>query len=216
MVIPIILVNEGDWAAKDLWHIYVPAMFIGLLAMGPAVILGEKRNKPKIVFLLSSALFIVVSVLISLNDPQLTLIALFIFFIAFNLIEPLIQSMVSKFVKANEKGRALGYTNSFAYIGTFLGGTGAGLFLNSESIHTLGYILVVLSLIWFIWTLLIDNPVPKGNIYLSYSSELEIKLENSSFGFIDEWYINRTENLIVIKYDISLHSEENLQKQLKS
>jgi len=213
MIIPIILVNSG-WDMKDLWQIYVPAMFVGLLAMGPAVILGEKKNKPKIIFLLSSILFVVVSILISLNSPELTIIALFIFFIAFNLIEPLIQSMVSKFVKANEKGRALGYTNSFAYIGTFLGGTGAGLFLNSESIQILGYILVALSVFWLIWTLLIENPIPKGNIYIPYNQEIETKLENSNFESIDEWYINRTESLIVVKYDKSLHSEDDLKKQI--
>ena len=214
MIIPIVLTTQGDWAKEELWQIYVPAMFIGLLAMGPAVIFGEKKNKPKIIFLLSSVLFLVVSVLISMNTPELTIIALFIFFVAFNLIEPLIQSMVSKFVKVNEKGRALGFTNSFAYIGTFLGGTGAGIFLNSGNIETLGYILIGLSLIWFVWTILIENPIPKGNLYIPHSKALENRLEKANLKEIDEWYINRTENLIIVKYDKSIYSEDKLNKIL--
>lgn len=214
MIIPIILLQNGYMEKTDIWQLYVPAMFVGLLAMGPAVILGEKKGKPKTVFVASSFLFIIVSVLISLNDPQMTIVALFLFFIAFNLIEPLIQSMVSKLVKANEKGKVLGYTNSFAYFGTFLGGTGAGLLLNidANSTETLGYILVVLSVIWFVWSLIIENPTPKGNLYLEYSDEVEQKLEKANFEFIDEWYINRTENLIIVKFDKTKYSEDELQK----
>jgi len=214
MIIPIILLQNGYMEKTDIWQLYVPAMFVGLLAMGPAVILGEKKGKPKIVFVASSFLFIIVSVLISLNNPQMTIVALFLFFIAFNLIEPLIQSMVSKLVKANEKGKVLGYTNSFAYFGTFLGGTGAGMLLNidANSTETLGYILVVLSVIWFVWSLIIENPTPKGNLYLNYSHKIERKLEKETFEFIDEWYINRTEKLIIIKFDKTKYSEDELKK----
>ena len=215
MIIPIVLTTQNGWEMADLWKVYIPAMFVGLLAMGPAVVFGEKKNKPKVVFILSSALFIVVSALISFGESDTIILALFIFFVAFNLIEPLIQSMVSKFVKADEKGKALGFTNSFAYVGTFLGGTGAGLFLDGGNIQMLGYILLTLSTIWFIWTITISNPIPKGNIYLNFSTNMEKKLEKGNFEFIDEWYINRTEKLIVIKYDKSKFTEDDLKAKLK-
>jgi len=193
------------WEKEELWHIYIPAMILGILMMGPAVILGEKRNKPKILFLTSSALTILVAFLIS-SKP---VIALFLFFIAFNLIEPLIQSMVSKLVRSDQRGKALGYTNSMAYIGTFAGGTFAGMFLHNSKIEIFQYILAGLAGIWFLWTLIIKNPILKGNVYLDHSQELENKIDDLiSKNIIFEWYINRNENLIVIKY-IKSHTSEN-------
>ncbi len=208
MMIPMILTSKEfgfGWEKEELWHIYIPAMILGILMMGPAVILGEKRNKPKILFLTSSALTILVAFLIS-SKP---VIALFLFFIAFNLIEPLIQSMVSKLVRSDQRGKALGYTNSMAYIGTFAGGTFAGMFLHNSKIEIFQYILAGLAGIWFLWSLIIKNPIPKGNVYLDHSQELENKIDDLiSKNIIFEWYINRNENLIVIKY-IKSHTSEN-------
>ncbi len=214
MLIPIILTSSGEWAKDELWKLYIPAMILGLLSMGPAVILGEKKGKPQIVFLFSSLLFVLTAILLSFNASTTTVIALFLFFIGFNLIEPLIQSMVSKLVKVTEKGKALGYTNSFAYFGTFLGGTGAGLFLQNDNIQLLSYILVSLSILWLIWTLKFKNPTPKGNIYFNHSDILQSRIEKENFEFIDEWYINRTENLIVIRYIKVKYSEDEIRSQI--
>jgi len=215
MLIPMILTSSGEWGKEELWKLYIPAMVLGLLSMGPAVILGEKKGKPKVVFLISSALFIFTSLLIIYHRVETTVVALFIFFVAFNLIEPLIQSMVSKLVRMNEKGKALGYTNSFAYFGTFLGGTGAGIFLQMDKVEILGYILIALSIVWFMWTLTFKNPTPKGSIFLQHSISLQEKIENGNFVFIDEWYINRTENLIIVRFNRLKYSEDEVRKELE-
>jgi len=214
MVIPILLTSSGEWSKEELWKLYIPAMVLGLLSMGPAVIFGEKKGKPKIVFLISSFLFVLTALLLAKNSVSTTILALFVFFVAFNLIEPLIQSMVSKLVRVTEKGKALGYTNSFAYFGTFLGGTGAGLFLENGDIEKLAYLLIALSTIWLVWTLRFRNPELKGNIYLDHSNSLQSKIEGGNFTFIDEWYINRSENLIVIRYSRILYSEDEIRDQL--
>ncbi len=215
MLIPILLVSSGEWSREELWQLYTPAMVLGLLSMGPAVIFGEKRNDPKKIFMLSSTLFIVTSILISIGSLTAVTSALFIFFVAFNLIEPLIQSMVSKLVKVSEKGRALGYTNSFAYFGTFIGGTGAGLFLQVGEISTLGYILTALSIFWLVWTISIENPVKKDTLYMALSETLETQLRTEKYQFIDEWYINRTEKLIVVKFDSEEYLKEDIEEILK-
>jgi predicted MFS family arabinose efflux permease len=216
MTIPILLTTQFGWEKSDLWKLYIPAMVFGLFAMPVAIIFGEKKGKPKFVFLLSSTLFVLVSFMLTFGKSEnLVVISLIIFFIAFNLIEPLIQSMVSKFSKVDEKGKALGYTNSFAYLGTFIGGTGAGIFLQFNSADILGYILIALSIFWFIWTLKIDNPVPKGNLYFKHSNFLVQKLERGDLDFVDEWYLNVSENLVVVKFDKERYSEEELRKRFE-
>ncbi len=138
-----------------------------------------------------------------------------ILFVAFNLIEPLIQSMVSKIAKVNERGIALGYVNSMAYIGTFLGGSGAGLALTFNRIDLIGYTILVISLIWIIWTIFIKNPIKKGNLYLNYSVELENKIFSKNYKFIDEWYVNKNENILVLKFNAEIYNEQDIRKEIE-
>jgi predicted MFS family arabinose efflux permease len=216
VIIPILLTENFGWEKSELWKLYIPAMIIGLATMPISIKVGEKGGNPKLVFILSSFMFIIVAGILSFgNSENLVITALILFFPAFNLIEPLIQSMATKFVRADEKGKVLGYTNSFAYFGTFFGGVGAGIFLSFSNVNELGMILIVLSAIWFIWTLTIKNPIPKGNLYLKHSHFLQQKLERGDFEFVDEWYLNVSENLLVVKFDKKKWNEEDLLKKIK-
>ncbi len=217
---PFILVKNNIFQQNELWQLYIPSMLLGLLAMGPAVIFGEKRNKPKIIFLISAILFAVASIFYVNFGNSGIIFAMPIFFVAFNLIEPLIQSMTSKIAKIDERGKALGYVNSFAYIGTFLGGSGAGLILSlysndlTQALNLIGIIILVISIIWISWTIFISNPVKKSNLYLNYSEDLENKILKNNFEFIDEWYINKSENILVIKFNAEKYNETEIKKYI--
>jgi predicted MFS family arabinose efflux permease len=216
LIIPILLTQSFGWEKSELWKLYIPAMAIGLLSMPISIKVGEKGGNPKLVFIISATLFLVVSGILSFSNSEMfVILALLIFFPAFNLIEPLIQSMVTKFVRADEKGKALGYTNSFAYFGTFFGGVGAGLFLTFGTVTQLGYLLIVLSASWLFWTLRISNPIPKGNLYLKHSHYLQQKLERGDFEFVSEWYLNVSESLLVVKYDKRNWKEEELLEKIR-
>ena len=47
------------------------------------------------------------------------LIGVVIFFIGFNMHEPIMQSLASKFAKVHQRGLVLGIFNSAGYLGTF-------------------------------------------------------------------------------------------------
>ncbi|MCK7492478.1 MAG: MFS transporter [Comamonadaceae bacterium] len=51
---------------------------------------------------------------------------LFLFFLAFNLLEATLPSLVSKIAPAGSKGTAIGVYNSFQFLGLFLGGVLGG------------------------------------------------------------------------------------------
>jgi predicted MFS family arabinose efflux permease len=127
VLIPIILTKPEygfNWDKSELWMVYAPAMVAGLLAMGPAAVFGEKRNIPKQIFLTSIVLFLIAFLIIGFSTSSSLFIAgVIAFFVAFNMMEPLVQSMISKFAKVHQKGTALGIANSAAYFATFLGGT---------------------------------------------------------------------------------------------
>lgn len=222
---PYILIKANILSQEDIWQLYIPSMLLGLIAMAPAVIIGEKKNRPKIIFLISSILFGLASIFYIKSGSTVNsennidgigiIFAMPILFVAFNLIEPLIQSMVSKIAKVNERGIALGYVNSMAYIGTFLGGSGAGLALTFNRIDLIGYTILVISLIWIIWTIFIKNPIKKGNLYLNYSVELENKIFSKNYKFIDEWYVNKNENILVLKFNAEIYNEQDIRKEIE-
>ncbi|MDX9756809.1 MAG: MFS transporter [Sulfurimonas sp.] len=216
VLIPIILTSDAfAWQKSDLYMAYMPAMVFGLVAMGPAAVFGEKYNKPKEIFLLSIALFIGSFLIMGLTDSStLFIIGVVMFFIAFNMMEPLVQSMITKFAKVHQKGAALGIANSVAYFSTFIGGTSAGLLLGFSDRETIGVSIAIIATLWLLWTLKLQNPTRYSHLYISQADIDISKLQNLENEHITEWYINESENLVVIKYATGVIQEEELRAKI--
>ncbi|OHE17753.1 MAG: MFS transporter [Sulfurimonas sp. RIFOXYD2_FULL_37_8] len=216
VLIPIILTSDAfAWQKSDLYMAYMPAMVFGLVAMGPAAVFGEKYNKPKEIFLFSIALFIGSFLIMGLtNSSTFFIIGVVIFFIAFNMMEPLVQSMITKFAKVHQKGAALGIANSVAYFSTFVGGTSAGLLLGFSDRETIGVSIAIIATLWFLWTLKLQNPTRYSHLYISQVDIDISKLQNLENEHITEWYINESENLVVIKYATGVIQEEELRAKI--
>jgi MFS family permease len=137
------------------------------------------------------------------------------FFIGFNMMEPLVQSLISKYAKVHQKGTALGMSNSVAYFLTFVGGTFAGLMLDISDRETLGLSLAVVGVLWLVWTALkLSNPVKHSHLYVPRESIDMKKLEDLEHDAIAEWYINETENLVVVKYQKDALDEEAIKAKI--
>jgi predicted MFS family arabinose efflux permease len=216
VLIPIILTSSDfDWQKSDLYMAYMPAMVFGLVAMGPAAVFGEKYNKPKEIFLLSIALFIGSFLIMgTTTSDKLFIVGVIMFFIAFNMMEPLVQSMITKFAKVHQKGAALGISNSVAYFSTFIGGASAGLLLQFSTRETIGVSIAAIASLWFLWTLKLKNPTRYSHLYILQKDLDPIKLQNLENEHIAEWYINESENLVVIKYETGKISEEDLRSKI--
>ena len=216
VLIPIILTGEDfGWGKAELYKAYVPAMIFGLIAMGPAAVFGEKHNKPKQIFLISIVLFIGSFLIMGLTtDSTVFIVGVVMFFVAFNMMEPLVQSMITKFSKVHQKGTALGISNSVAYLATFIGGTSAGLLLGFSDRATIGISVAVISTIWLLWTLRLNNPVKHSFIFMPQEEVSTQKLSSLESADIAEWYINETENKVVVKYVASAMSEEELRGKI--
>ncbi len=222
VLIPLILTDpvvKGGfaWEMSDLWMAYVPAMIFGLIAMGPAAVFGEKYNKAKQIFLISIVLFIIAFLLMGFaGSDWLFIVGVVSFFIGFNMMEPLVQSLISKYAKVHQKGAALGVSNSVAYFMTFLGGTFAGLMLDISSPKMIGISLAVVGVLWLVWTALkLSNPAKHSHLFINEDEVDMKKLESLEHEAIAEWYINETENLVVIKYRSDDIEEESLLAKIK-
>ena len=216
MIIPMVLIKNFQWEMSELWKVYLPAMIFGVLAMGPAAVIAEKKGKFKEILIIG-ILFFATSYLIIGMSSSATIFAIgvVVFFIGFNMHEPIMQSLASKFAKVHQRGLVLGIFNSAGYLGTFLGGVIGGIFYEDVSLSTLVIVIAVVCVLWAILIVTMPNPTKKKFAYLSldeYSLEKSANLEHKA---IDEWYVNNTENVIAIKYDNDILDEEAIKTLLK-
>jgi MFS family permease len=211
-IIPILLKSKFDMTRMEYWKVYLPAVIFGILAMAPAAILGEKYGKGKEVFIASIGFIIASFALMGFSDNfWLFATGATFFFIGFNMFEPLLQSFVAKFAKVHQKGAALGVANTFAYVGIFLGGAIGGWLYGHYQEKGVAIAVIILSLFWIAWIINMRNPALRENLFLSTETFDETKLPKlKNVDGINDFYTNKTENLIVIKYEKEQIDEDTI------
>jgi MFS family permease len=149
------------------------------------------------------------------TTPWLFVVGVVLFFIGFNMFEPLLQSFVAKFAKVHQKGAALGVANTFAYIGIFFGGILAGYLMQHFGRETLALVVAGISALWFIWVATMPNPNNRGNVYLPLDifdrDKVAALTEHEA---IVESYVNETENIAVVKYEKDMIDEDEVRGML--
>ena len=159
-LIPMILVNHG-YERAEMWKIYLPMMLAGALMMILAAVFAEVRNRFREVMLFGVVLLLLSAVAMGIGQEQQMLLwfvaALFLFFMGFNIFEPIFPSLVTRTTTAETKGTAMGVYNFAQFFGHFAGATLAGaLYLNHFYIFLL---LIALAEFWFFYlTLSFTNP----------------------------------------------------------
>ena len=216
LVIPIILTKTYGWDKKELWYVYLPSMIFGILSMAPAAIIAEKKGKFREILALGVLFFIVSYLIIGFSSSALVFsIGVVIFFVGFNMHEPIMQSLASKFAKVHQRGSVLGVFNSFGYLGTFVGGVLGGIMLDSIDLQNFSMIIAVVCILWGILIITMPNPSKTKTIYLDLN---EYKLNPSALNDtskIEEWYINKTENIVAVKFNEKNISEAEIKLLLK-
>jgi len=217
-LIPMVLKHNFHLPIGEFWKVYLPAVIFGIVAMGPAAVFGEKYNKGKEVFLSSIALIALAFILMGFSTKLwLFGVGVTFFFIGFNMFEPLLQSFVSKFAKAHQKGAALGVANTFAYVGMGIGATLAGKIFEVSSVSGVAIFVLIVSVFWAVWIYGMRNPGLRASIYLDqehydFSKLPELKATKG----IADIYVNQTEGVMVVKYDKELLDEDEIRgKMLK-
>ncbi len=216
LIIPIIMFKEFGWEKKDLWMVYMPAMVFGILAMAPSAIIGEKKHKAKEMLMLGIILFALsYAVMGFAHSSTLFIVGVIIFFIGFNMHEPLMQSMASKYPRIHQKGTALGIFNSFGYIGTFIGGVFGGYFLQNYGMKEIAIVVIVVAFLWLFLVASITNPKINKNLYLSFTKiDLQKAKNLHDIDGIIEWYKNESEEILIIKYNSLDTNKEEIENFL--
>ena len=213
LAIPIILVKEYGYESGELYKVYTLGAVLGFLAMGLAGFLGDGKGLSKVILIAGTLLFGLTYAIFALSFTKiLFVLGIAIFFIGFNLHEPIMQSTATKFVKSSQKGTALGIFNSFGYFGSFVGGAFGGYIMHTFNFKVLAIVCVVLCVIWLVLLFSLSDPRIFKNIYLSSETSLNLELLNIQKGVVDYY---KNEKNQVIKFDSRLTSEAALKESLK-
>ena len=131
VALPGLLVGEGGLPLVDHWKIYLPAVLVSFALMVPAIVLGERRGRVREVMVAAIALLLVTECLFAAGGRTLGWMAggLVAFFVAFNILEATLPSLISRVAPPQAKGAALGVYNTTQALGLFAGGALGGALL---------------------------------------------------------------------------------------
>ncbi len=167
--------------------VYLPLLVISLFFAFPSIVLAEKYRKMRGIFLTAiGGIILGLGILIfGFESKYILLTGLGLFFIAFNVMEALLPSWLSKAAPIQSKATAMGVNASSQFLGAFLGGVTGGqlLLLNNTA---LGWsILTGLAIVWLLISFGLAQP--------RYLSSMVLRLPEHKQ--TDEW----TSQLLAIR-----------------
>ena len=150
--VPSQLINFAGIPLSKHGLVYLPLLLISLFFAFPSIILAEKYRKMRSIFLTAIAGIIagLIILIFGYESKYILLLGLGLFFIAFNVMEALLPSWLSKAAPIQSKATAMGVNASAQFLGAFFGGTLGGqlILLNNTA---MGWsVLSALARIWLL------------------------------------------------------------------
>ncbi|MGQ9426313.1 MFS transporter [Gilvimarinus sp. F26214L] len=148
------------------WTIYLPLLGGAFVAMLPFMVLAEKKGRVKGVFLGAVGLLAAMQVALALGHQSgpFLLAWLFLFFMAFNLLEANLPSLVSKTVPGDMRGTANGIYSTSQFAGAFLGGAMGGAVLSWGGVQAVFWLCALAAALWWLVALFMTVPRPVSSI----------------------------------------------------
>lgn len=152
VAIPITLRDSMQLPAISHWQVYLTAIFASLFIMVPFIMFGERLKKENLFLILSILLIMLSQIGLALFGLSLNFIIIFLvlFFGAFNYLEALLPSKVSKTTQKNTKGTALGVYSTSQFIGIFIGGLAGGFFYQQFGLISVHLFCLFITFLWLL------------------------------------------------------------------
>lgn len=122
------MLEAAGFAARDHWKIYLVTMLVSFVSVVPFIIYAEVKRRMKRVFVFCVVLLLIAEIVLWGAGPHFweLVLRVQIFFLAFNLMEALLPSLISKEAPAGYKGTAMGIYSTSQFLGVAIGGALGG------------------------------------------------------------------------------------------
>lgn len=163
VVVPAALL-AGELNKAQHWQVYLPALLVSFAVMVPAIIAAERRGRMPSVFRAAVVLLLVVQAGLLFAGDGAWWLALWLtlFFVAFNVLEATLPSLISRSVPGDAKGAALGVYNTTQSLGLFLGGAVGGTLYKFGGAAAVHWLSLALALAWLALAAGMRFPAPRG------------------------------------------------------
>lgn len=215
VVVPFAIKQTSGMGVNDHWKIYLPILLLSFVLMLPAIIVGEKRAKLKLVFVSAVALMLLAQLLFAVTIHHFwgVVISLGVYFVAFNILEASLPSIISKVAPAASKGTAMGVYNTAQSLGIFVGGVSGGYLSHFYSSSVVFVFCSVLVALWLFFALSMQAPpAVKSKMYhlgeISAANARTLSDRLSSLPGVREAVVIAEEGLVVLKVDMQQNWDE--------
>lgn len=175
IAIPISLQQRMSIPGDEHWLIYLTVMVFSFFAMVPFIIYGEKKQQMRRTFLFAISLLMLSAFSFILTQETFSYFwcSLFFYFMAFNLLEASLPSLVSKLAPAASKGTAMGVYSTTQFLGAFVGGVSGGWLLSQFGEKGVYLLVGCVCCLWLVFAWRMKNPSNETGVTLHLSKLID-------------------------------------------
>jgi MFS family permease len=215
VVVPFAIKDTSGMQANDHWLIYLPVLVSSFILMLPAIIYAEKKAKLKQVFVGAIAMMFVAQLVFafSINYFWGIVFSLGAYFVAFNVLEASLPSIITKIAPAASKGTAIGVYNTTQSLGVFVGGTVGGYLSHYHGYASVFVFCSVLMALWLIFGLSMNAPpAVKSKMYhlkkISAAKAKTLATKLAALSGVRETVVLADEGMVILKVDLQQNWDE--------
>jgi MFS family permease len=205
IALPSLLEDQLGIHREQHWRVYLPLLCLAFVAMVPFIILAEAKRKMKPVFVGAICLLGLMEFALAYTGDSVffAFTAIFLFFMAFNLLEACLPSLVSKVAPPGSKGTASGIYSSCQFFGAFCGGVLGGWLADSGDISKVFIGSSIAILAWAVFALFMTPPKHVTSVLLSVSAEkiAECGEMLRALPGVEEWVFIEEDDALYLKVD---------------
>ena len=152
--------EQAGFPASEHWKIYLCTMLIAFASVVPFIIYAEVKRRMKRVFVGCVALLLIAEIVLWGSGPHFweLVLGVQLFFLAFNLMEAILPSLISKESPAGYKGTAMGIYSTSQFLGVAIGGSLGGWIdglFDSQTVFLAG---ALLAMVWLLVSSTMTEP----------------------------------------------------------
>ena len=165
LALPLVLRDEAGIASSHHWKVYLPVLVTSVLLMLPLIIQAERKGHVRAVFLFAIALLMLAELGLYFLPVTVAgvVVLLVVMFTAFNLLEAMLPSLVSRVAPVDCRGTAMGFYSSSQFLGTFLGGMVGGVLQGMFGLHVIFLFAALGALVWWLLATAMKPPAKLGS-----------------------------------------------------
>ncbi|WP_167458035.1 MFS transporter [Rahnella woolbedingensis] len=175
VVLPQVMEHAG-FPPSEHWRVYLVTMLTSFVAVIPVIIYAEKKRHMKQVFMGCVAVLLLAEIVLWSAGLHLwaVIAGIQLFFLAFNVMEAILPSLISKESPAGYKGTAMGLYSTSQFIGVAIGGSLGGYVYGHAGAGAVFLVCAAIAVVWLLVSSTMTEPPYVSSLRITLS-ELAVK-----------------------------------------